>query len=31
MGLGYMDEAHPINTLRTDRAPFAEFATMLTQ
>jgi nitroreductase len=27
MGIGYMDEAHPINTLRTDRAPLSEFAT----
>ena len=27
MGLGYMDEAAPINQLRTDRAPLEEFAT----
>jgi nitroreductase len=26
MGLGYMDEAAPINRLRTERAPLAEFA-----
>ncbi|HEX9772037.1 MAG TPA: nitroreductase [Steroidobacteraceae bacterium] len=29
MSLGYCDEAAPINTLRTDRAPLAEFATLL--
>ena len=29
MGIGYMDSAHPINTLRTDRAPLAEFATFV--
>jgi nitroreductase len=29
MGIGYMDEAHPINTLRTDRAPLSEFATFV--
>jgi nitroreductase len=28
MGLGYMDEAKPINGLRTERAPLAEFATL---
>lgn len=28
MGLGYMDEAAPINALRTERAPFDEFATL---
>ena len=27
MGLGYMDEAAPINQLRTDRAPLEEFVT----
>ncbi|MEX1153586.1 nitroreductase [Parvibaculum sp.] len=27
MGLGYMDEAAPINQLRTDRAPLEEFTT----
>ena len=26
MALGYADAAHPINTLRTDRAPLEEFA-----
>ena len=29
MGIGYMDEAHPINKLRTDRARLSEFATVL--
>ncbi len=29
MGIGTMDEAHPINALRTDRAPLAEFATFV--
>ncbi|MBI1212437.1 MAG: nitroreductase [Alphaproteobacteria bacterium] len=29
MGIGYMDETHPINTLRTERAPLSEFATFL--
>lgn len=29
MGIGYMDEAHPINTLRTERAPLAEIATFV--
>jgi nitroreductase len=29
MGIGHMDEAHPINTLRTDRAPLGEFATFV--
>lgn len=29
MGIGHMDEAHPINTLRTERAPLAEFATFV--
>ena len=29
MGIGYMDEAHPINALRTDRAPLGELATFL--
>ncbi|NOT39892.1 MAG: nitroreductase [Alphaproteobacteria bacterium] len=29
MGIGHMDEAHPINTLRTDRAPLDEFATFV--
>jgi nitroreductase len=28
MALGWMDAAHPINTLRTERAPLDEFATM---
>jgi nitroreductase len=28
MALGHMDEAHPINTLRTDRAPVDEVATI---
>jgi nitroreductase len=28
MALGYRDEAAPINTLRTERAPLAEFATL---
>jgi nitroreductase len=28
MALGYMDEAHPINTLRTDRAPLEEYASL---
>lgn len=28
MGLGHMDEAHPINRLRTDRAPLDEFASL---
>jgi nitroreductase len=28
MALGYKDEAAPINTLRTERAPLAEFATI---
>jgi len=28
MALGYRDESAPINTLRTDRAPLGEFATM---
>jgi nitroreductase len=28
MALGYRDESHPINTLRTDRAPLEEFATL---
>jgi len=26
MGIGFMDETHPLNTLRTDRAELAEFA-----
>lgn len=29
MGIGTMDEAHPINRLRTERAPLAEFATFV--
>lgn len=29
MGIGYMDESHPINTLRTDRAPLEEIATFV--
>jgi nitroreductase len=29
MGIGTMDEAHPINTLRTERAPLGEFATFV--
>jgi nitroreductase len=29
MGIGTMDEAHPINGLRTDRAPLSEFATFV--
>jgi nitroreductase len=28
MALGYMDTSHPINTLRTERAPLEEFATL---
>ena len=28
MALGYMDERHPVNTLRTERAPLSEFATI---
>jgi nitroreductase len=28
MALGYMDEAHPINTLRTERAPFSEYVSI---
>jgi nitroreductase len=28
MGLGHMDEAHPINRLRTDRAPLSEFVSL---
>ena len=28
MGLGRMDESHPINSLRTDRAPVEEFVQM---
>ena len=28
MALGHMDTTHPINTLRTDRAPFDEIATI---
>jgi nitroreductase len=26
MGIGYMDESAPINSLRTDRADFSEYA-----
>lgn len=29
MGVGYIDEAHAINTLRTERAPLSEFATFV--
>jgi nitroreductase len=29
MAIGYMDEAHPINRLRTDRAPLEEFVTFV--
>jgi nitroreductase len=29
MGIGYMDEAHPINSLRTERAALDEFATFV--
>jgi nitroreductase len=29
MGIGTMDGAHPINTLKTDRAPLSEFATFV--
>lgn len=29
MGVGYIDEAHPINSLRTERAPLSEFATFV--
>lgn len=29
MGIGTMDEAHPINRLRTERAPLDEFATFV--
>ncbi len=29
MGIGHMDEAHPINTLKTERAPLGEFATFV--
>ncbi len=28
MALGYIDENHPINTLRTDRAPFSEYVSI---
>jgi nitroreductase len=28
MALGWIDEAHPINTLRTDRAPLEEYASL---
>ena len=28
MALGYADSAQPINTLRTDRAPLTEFASL---
>lgn len=28
MALGYMDESHPINTLRTDRAPLEQYASL---
>jgi hypothetical protein len=28
MALGYMDEAEPVNKLRTERAQLAEFATL---
>jgi hypothetical protein len=28
LALGYRDESAPINTLRTERAPLAEFATL---
>jgi hypothetical protein len=28
MALGYRDETAPINTLRTDRAPLQEFASL---
>lgn len=28
MAMGYMDESHPINTLRTDRAPFSEYVSI---
>jgi nitroreductase len=27
MALGHMDPSHPVNTLRTERAPLEEFAT----
>jgi len=29
MGIGYMDESQPINSLRTDRAPLTEIATFV--
>jgi nitroreductase len=29
MAIGHPDTAHPINTLRTDRAPIDDFATFL--
>jgi len=29
LAVGYMDEAHPINTLRTERAPLEEIATFI--
>lgn len=29
MGIGYMDDTQPINTLKTERAPLAEFATFV--
>jgi nitroreductase len=29
MCLGYRDSAHPVNTLRTSRAPFADVVSML--
>ena len=28
MAMGYGDDAHPVNNLRTDRAPLEEFASL---
>jgi nitroreductase len=28
LGLGHMDQSHPVNRLRTDRAPLTEFASL---
>jgi nitroreductase len=28
MGIGYMDKSHPVNSLRTDRAPLGEYVTI---
>ena len=29
MGIGYLDESHPVNTLRTERAPLSEIASFV--